>query len=628
MAQSLAIKDTSAERNRFSRRALTLYVLVLGAMALLFGRMVQLQVVEHETYKTRSEDNRIQLQPIPPPRGLIYDRHGVLLADNQGVASLSIVKERAGDLEATLDRLATLVPVSDDELASFRKRLDQRRRPLQPVALKVTLNEEEQAVLAVNRHDLPGVQVDTQLLRHYPFGELFAHVVGSVRRVNESDLQRLDSVRYSGTNFVGKRGLESFYENSLHGQVGYRKVEIDARGRIRRVVDEQPPTAGMNITTHLDSRLQIAASAALGDRRGAIVAINPKTGGILAMVSQPGYDPNSFVTGIGSAEYKELVTSLNVPLFDRATRGQYAPGSTFKPIVGLAALSYGKTHWQDTIEDRGFFQLPGQERIYRDWNWTARNAGGQGTVDLRRAIYRSSNVYFYDLGSRLTIDEIHEFASQFGYGSVTSIDVADAQPGLLPDPAWKYGAKGEPWYPGDNINLSIGQGDLLVTPLQVATVATLIANRGHWVRPRLMLSSDAPLLDYDPPARLGQVVGPSPQDWENIVDAMEEVVHRGNKGYGNNGTAWAYVGMDIAYRMAGKSGTAQVVEIRQGEEYDEELLDEYNRKHAWFMAFAPADDPTIALAVLVENGGGGSSVAAPVAKEVVDAYLLPQLAER
>ena len=315
-------------------------------------------------------------------------------------------------------------------------------------------------------------------------------------------------------------------------------------------------------------------------------------------------------------------------MFNRAINGQYAPGSTFKPIVGLAGIASGEISWQEQIEDRGWFKLPNQERIYRDWSWTANNSGGQGRVDLNRAIYRSSNVYFYDLASRIGVDRLVAFAAQFGLGQNLALDIDQASGGLLPDPIWKRGAKGEVWYPGDTVNMGIGQGDLLVTPLQLATVAGALANRGRVVQPRMLLESDGPLLELDPPPPLPGVVGPSPDDWERMVDAMEDVVHRGNQGYRQNGTAWAHIGRGIDYRMAGKSGTAQVVEIKQGEEYDEEELDEYNRKHAWFIAFAPADDPIIALSVLVENGGGGSSVAGPVAREVLDAYLLPQLALR
>jgi penicillin-binding protein 2 len=315
-------------------------------------------------------------------------------------------------------------------------------------------------------------------------------------------------------------------------------------------------------------------------------------------------------------------------MFNRAVNGQYAPGSTFKPIVGLAALSLGAVTWDETIVDHGSFRLPGQKRIYRDWSWAPGNAGGQGVVNLHRAIYRSSNVFFYDMATRLDIDALSAFAAQFGVGQRFALDLPDTSAGLLPNRAWKRAARNEIWYPGDSVNIGIGQGDLLVTPLQLATVAATIANRGRVVRPRMLLASDRPLTEFDPPQPLPAVAGPSPDDWERMVDAMEGVVHRGRKGYGENGTAWYYIGQDIAYRMAGKSGTAQVVEIQQGHEYDEEELTEFQRKHAWFMAFAPADDPVIALAVLVENGGGGSAVAAPVAREVIDAYLLPQLATR
>ena len=628
MAPTIAIKDPQAERRDFVNRAIILFAIAVVLIGILVVRLMQLQIWEYETYQTRSDENRIQVQPLAPPRGLIYDRNGVLLAENQPVSSLAIVRERVADLPLLFSQLNALVGISMEDIEGFEKRSRGRRRPFEPVALKLTLTEPEIARLAVNRYQLPGVEITTQLLRHYPDGQLLAHAVGSVRRVSEDDLRRLDPVRYSATKFVGRRGVERFYESSLHGEVGYQRVEIDAHGRIRQVLDISPPSAGQNITLHLDSRLQIAAAAALGDRRGAIVALDTRSGGVLAMVSNPGYDPNLFVTGMSDDQYQSLAGSRDTPLFNRAINGQYAPGSTFKPIVGLAGVSLGVTSWQEKIEDKGWYQLPNQERIYRDWSWTPDNSGGQGTVDLHRAIYRSSNVFFYDLATRIGIDALAPFAAQFGLGQRTALDIPDASEGLMPDRIWKRGARGEVWYPGDNVNLGIGQGDLLVTPLQLATMTAVIANRGRWVRPRMLLASDSPLAEFDPPPPMPSVAGPTPDDWERMVDAMEAVVHRGNKGYRQNGVAWAHIGRDIAYRMAGKSGTAQVVEIKQGEEYDEEELDEYNRKHAWFTAFAPADDPAIAVAVLVENGGGGSSVAGPVAREVLDAYLLPQLAVR
>lgn len=628
MSRRLAIKDQVRERHTFAARAAGLFAIVVGLVGLLVVRMIQLQVWEHETYQTRSEQNRIQVQPLAPPRGLIYDRNGELLAGNQAISTLTVVRERVPDMDLLLEALEPLVSITAEDIEQFGERLAGARRPFEPVALKLNLSEEEVARLAVNRHRLPGVEIATELVRHYPFDGLVAHAVGSVRRVTREDLQAVDGIRYSATRFIGRHGVERFYERSLHGEVGHQKVEMDAHGRVRQVLDISPPVAGQNITVHLDNRLQIAAAAALGDRRGAVVALDPRSGGVLAMVSQPSYDPNLFVTGISDEQYRALVSSRDVPLFNRAINGQYAPGSTFKPVVGLAGLSLGLLSWEDEIVDRGWFRLPGQDRIYRDWSWQPGNAGGQGRVDLHRAIYRSSNVFFYDLASRMEIADLAGFASQFGIGRRTAVDVPETSAGLMPDAQWKRANRGVMWYPGDSVNVGIGQGDVLVTPLQLATVAATIANRGRIVRPRMLLASDRPLVEFDPPQPLPPVLGPSADDWERMVDAMEAVVHRGGKGYGQNGTAWYYIGQDIPYRMAGKSGTAQVVEIRQGEAYDEEELSEYQRKHAWFIAFAPADDPVIALSVLVENGGGGSSVAGPVAREVIDAYLLPQLAAR
>ena len=604
------------------------FLLAVVGVVILLGRLVQLQVVEHETYSVKSDENRIQLQPIAPIRGLIFDRNGVVLADNRPVFAVNLITERIDDLNEMLATLSELIEITDDDLEAFAKRKKRKQRPYAPVALVYNLTDDEVARVSVNRHRLPGVEIGTQMVRHYPLGELFAHAVGSVRRINERDLARLDPVAYSGTQFVGKRGVEQFYERSLHGEVGHELVETDARGRIRQVLETHPPRQGRNVTLQLDSRLQIAAHAALGERRGAIVAIDPRTGGVMALVSNPAYDPNLFVTGISTSAYRELADARDTPLFNRATHGQYSPGSTFKPAVALAGLASGVMAWDETIEDKGFFKLPNQERIYRDWSWKKNNAGGQGLVDMRRAIYRSSNVYFYDLASRMNITRFTDFVSQFGFGRNMAIDVADARSGLLPNPVWKRGMKGEVWYPGDTVNMSIGQGDVLATPLQLATYSALIANRGEWLRPRMLLSSDEPLLEFDPGPAPERVAGPTMVDWEGIVDAMEDVVHRGREGYRQSGTAYTHIGTDITYRMAGKSGTTQVVEIRQGEEYSEEELDEYQRKHAWFIAFAPADDPQIALSVLVENGGGGSSVAAPVARAVVDAYLLPTLAQR
>ncbi len=634
MASALSLNDPSSDRRNFVRRSALLFIIAMLLIGVLIARLVQLQVLDYDTYQTRSDENRIQVQPLAPPRGLIYDRNGVLLAENRPVSALALVDERVKDLDALVEELRELVDIGADDLAAYEKRLERRRRPYEAVTLREVLSEGEVASLAVNRHRLPGVEVRTELKRHYPFGAVMAHAVGSVRRVTEEDLRRFDEAtnsNYSATEFIGRRGVERFYERSLHGEVGYQRVEINAHGRILQVLDIEPPTSGQDITLHLDSRLQIAATAALGERRGSVVALDPRTGGILALVSNPGYDPNLFVTGISTDQYQSMVNSLETPLFNRAINGQYSPGSTFKPIIGLAGITNRVIDWDEEITDHGWFKLPNQDRIYRDWSWRQGGGGGQGVVNMNRAIYRSSNIFFYDLATRLSINQIGDFAGQFGIGRQLAVDVADASSGLMPDPIWKQGVKGEVWYPGDNVNVGIGQGDVLVTPLQLATMTSVIANRGRVVRPRMLNPQpDGRLpMEFDPPQPLPGVLGPSADDWERMVSAMESVVHRGGlgfkDGYGQNGTAWAYIGRDIDYRMAGKSGTAQVVEIKQGEEYDEELLDEYKRKHAWFIAFAPVADPVIALAVLVENGGGGSSVAAPVAREVLDFYLLPQL---
>lgn len=615
--------DPEQLRQAFAKRAFVLFVVVAGLFSVLGARLVWLMIVQYQEYRTQSEDNHRQTVPMVPVRGLIYDRNGHLLADNQPILSIAIVTELVDDLDRALFDIDALVGVSADERAAFKDRVRRKRRPLEAIPLKTGVTPAQRAKVEVNRHRLHGVVISPESVRHYPFDALLAHAVGSVRRISEEDLIDLDARRYRSTRFIGKRGVEAFYEQSLHGEPGFRQVEVDVHGVERGEFSRQRPTPGHDLVLHLDVDLQIAATRALGGRRGAVVAIEPKTGGILALVSNPSYDPNLFVSGLTAAQYQALLDSRDRPLLNRATDGRYAPGSTFKPIVGLAGLALDLTDWERTYADYGEFRLPNQRRIYRSWNWQPGQPGGQGIVNLRQAVFRSSNGYFYDLGSQMEVDALPEFAAQFGYGRVLSLDVADADAGVLPDSDWKRGQRGEPWYPGDTVNMAIGQGDLLATPLQVATVASIIANRGLLVPPRMLKSSDGVLPEtLAPTAQPERVEGLADTDWELMVDAMEDVIHLGNQGYLRNGIAWAHIGMDIGYRLAGKSGTAQVVEIPQGEEYDEELLDEYSRKHAWFMAFAPADDPVIALSAFVENGGGGSAVAGPIVREVVDAYLL------
>ncbi len=622
----LRITAGEDQRQAFTTRTLCAFLIVAALFSLLIGRLIWLMGYQHGEHLTNSENNRARTLPLVPTRGLIYDRAGRILAHNRPLFSIVVVPEPATDLNTILAEIATRVNLTDDEIAAFHARVKrQRRKPLQPIPLKRHINPVERAAIEVDRHRLGGVQVVAETVRHYPFGPLMAHAVGSVRRITEEDLRVLDKRRYQATRFVGKRGVEAFYEWSLHGEPGYRRIEVDVHGHESRELSRQRSSTGQNVTLHLDADLQAAASAALARRRGAVVAIEPATGGILAMVSTPGYDPNLFTTNITQTRYNELVASLDTPLLNRATQGRYAPGSTVKPIVGLAGLALGITDWKAIVNDRGEFKLPGNPHVYRDWSWTPENPGGQGIVNMRSAIYRSSNVYFYDLASHTKTDALQEFAAQFGFGRVTAVDVANADAGVLPDQAWKRIHMDEPWYPGDTLNLAIGQGDLLATPLQLATMTAIIANRGVLVPPRMLKSSDGVLTEFKPPASPRRIEGPSTRDWEQMVGAMEDVVHRGNRGPGKNGIAWAYIGRNVGYRMAGKSGTAQLVEIPQGEQYDEEKLGERQRKHAWFVAFAPVDAPRIAIAVLVENGGSGSSVAAPVAREILDAYLLPRM---
>jgi penicillin-binding protein 2 len=620
MAEPLALKDHSTESQIFVDRVVIGFTVLLILTAILLGRLFYLQIGQYSVYTTLSDKNRIHIQSLPPTRGLIYDRNGELIADNVPAYALTIVKERAEDIDQTIEKLRALININDKHEKAFKKRLKRRRRPFESEPIRFKLTEDEIARISVNRYRLPGVEIEAQLVRHYHKGALMAHAVGSVRRINETDLQKLDSVAYSGTDHIGKIGVERYYESSLLGKVGYRRVETNARGKVMKVLDETPPVPGNNIYLEVDAKLQQSAMDALAGRRGAVVAIEPSTGGILALVSSPSYDPNLFVSGIDQKTYADLRDSNNAPLFNRAVQGQYEPGSTLKPFLALAALERGIITADYTIEDPGWYKLPNSSRLYRDWNWKKSGAGGHGKVHLQKAIYRSCNIYFYDLAIRMGIESIADYLQQFGFGKSAILDLPEVRKGLLPSPEWKQRARGEPWYPGDTVNIGIGQGSMLVTPIQLATAVTVLANRGRWVEPHMLRPADTKAAAG--PEGLRDVPKMDERNWQIVLEAMSMVVHRGNQGFGENGTAWAYIGMDIDYRMAGKSGTAQVVGIKQGEEYEEDELDERFRKHAWFVAFAPFDEPKIALAVLIENGGGGSQVAAPVAKQIIDAYLL------
>jgi penicillin-binding protein 2 len=604
-------KDVAAERRLFQRRTVVMLVLVIAMLGVLAGRMYQLQVIEHDVYRTLSDKNRVQVQSVAPPRGLVYDRNDVLLAENRPVFSVTLVPERIDNLDQTLARLESIIDISEEDLERFRRRLNEPRRPFQEMPLRYDLTETEIARLAVVRHQLPGVEVAAELVRYYPYSELTSHVLGFVGRINREELQRIDPVNYAGTNYIGKSGIERFYEQTLHGEVGYQHVETNARGRVLRVLERENPVPGEDLQLHLDMRLQRLAFELLDGRRGAIIAIEPDTGGILALASVPGFDANKFVTGISVADYQELSTSPDKPLFNRALRGQYPPGSTMKPMLAIAALDSGATTRDKTIWDPGYYQINGTGRRYRDWKRT-----GHGWVDLNDSIAESCDIYFYDVAVEMGVDTMEKYLAQFGFGEDATLDVSGALSGLLPSKDWKRAMRNERWYPGDSVNMGIGQGFMLATPLQLATATAVIANRGDWVEPRLLkdIRGDRSVGDVLPLGDHSSLTLDNPDDWEYVVDAMEDVMH------GAKGTARA-VGRGADYRMAGKTGTAQVFSLEEDEEYDAEEIRERLRDHALFVGFAPSDDPQIVVSVIVENGGGGSSTAAPVARAMFDAWL-------
>lgn len=605
-------KDIAAERRLFQSRAMVMLLLVFVLLGVLIARMYQLQVVEHDIYTTLSDKNRVQVQSVAPPRGLVYDRNDVLLAENRPVFSVTLVPERVGDMEQTLAKLQGMLSISDEDMERFHRRLLEPRRPFQELPLRYDLNEQEIARLAVHRHELPGVEVSAELVRYYPHSELTAHALGYVGRINRQELQQIDPINYAGTNYIGKSGVERFYEELLHGRVGYQHVETNARGRTLRVLERENPVPGEDIQLHMDLRLQRLAHQLLDGRRGAIIAIEPSTGGILALASVPGFDANQFVTGIGVEAYRALSESPDKPLFNRALRGQYPPGSTLKPMLAVAALDSGAVTRDKTIWDPGYFQLSSNGRRWRDWKW-----GGHGWVDLKTAVAESCDIYFYEAAVAMGVDTMHQYLAKFGFGEDATLDVAGALSGLLPSRDWKRAVHNEPWYPGDSVNLGIGQGFMLATPLQLATATSVIANRGNWSEPRLLkdIKGDLSIDEVLPSATHQSIELENPDDWEFVVESMAEVMH------GSKGTARG-AARGAPYRMAGKTGTAQVFSLDEDEEYDAEEIRERLRDHALFVGFAPVDDPQIAVAVIVENGGSGSGTAAPVARAMFDAWLL------
>ncbi|GMQ97151.1 MAG: penicillin-binding protein 2 [Gammaproteobacteria bacterium] len=605
------LRNTRVESQLFIFRTLQATFICLLAILIIVARLYTLQVIDYERYATESRENRIKLLPVPPTRGLIYDRNGVLLAGNQPSYSIELTPERVPDLKQTLMRLQKLLNLTDLDIKRFH-RSRKRKQSFVGIPIKLNLSDEEVAQFAVNQHRFPGVSIVANLSRYYPLRSHATHAVGYVGRINEDELQNIDAVDYRGTNHIGKVGIEKAYEDILHGSVGNEQVEINARGRILRKLKSRPALPGKNLHLTIDSRIQAIAEQALGDNRGAIVAIDPRDGGIIAFVSQPSFDPNYFVNGIDPDQYAELRDAKSRPLFNRALSGGYPPGSTIKPFIALAGLQSNTITASQITFCPGYYTLPGDDHKYRDWKKT-----GHGEVNLRDAITESCDVYFYDLARRLGIGRIHDALAQFGFGVRTGIDIEGELSGLLPSKRWKRAAKNLPWYPGETLITGIGQGFILTTPLQLATATAIIANRGRRIRPHLVKGIEDILsnkTEQHIPKNAGQGPDIDERNWDEVIGGMVDVVHS------KRGTA-RRIGRGINYKIAGKTGTAQLFSIKQDEKYEASKVNEQLRDHALFIAFAPADNPQIAISVIVENGGSGSSVAAPIAATVIKAYL-------
>lgn len=606
----LGLKDYGRESRRFNSRVLLAGLFVVLLLGFLVGRMAFLQISSHQHYTTLSRDNRVKLVPLPPTRGLIYDRNGVPLAENRPAFNLEITPERVEELPQTLEDLGNIIEISSADLERFHK-LRKRKRRFEGIPVRVNISPEEAAVFAVHQHKFPGVAIAAGLTRDYPQNDITAHTLGYVGRISEKDLQSISASDYAGTTHIGKNGVEKTYESVLHGTVGLEKVEVNARGKVVRVLERTPPVPGRSLQLNIDVELHRIALEAFGDNVGAAVAIDPRNGGVLALVSKPGFMPNLFVEGISSKDYKALQQDDSNPLYNRALRGQYPPGSTVKPFMGLAGLESGMINPTSKKYCIGYYQLPGHEHRYRDWKKT-----GHGPVDVDAAITQSCDVFFYQLAHDMGVDKLQQYLKYFRFGEKTGIDLIGERPGIRPSREWKRKRYNQPWYPGETVIMGIGQGYFLATPLQLAAATAAIANGGTYYTPHVA----ARIMDDDSgeswelaPVKSAVPVTDS-LNWDKVKDSMVHVVE------GARGTAKRI--LTPAYRIAGKTGTAQVFTVKQDEKYDEETVAHKMRDHALFIAYAPVEDPQIALAVIVENGGHGGSTAAPIARKIMDAYLL------
>ena len=613
-------KDTRGEGEMFRRRALAGFALILLGLCALVGRYVFLQVLHHDEFALRSVNNSVKPRAIPPARGLIYDRNGVLLADNVPAFRLEVRPDQVQNMNDMLSQLGKVVPLDQDDLDAFRKQLKQSHR-FDSVPLKMRLTEDDIARFAVNRWRFPGVDVVPYLTRYYPLGPLFAHVVGYVSRIDADDMANLDPDRYKGTTHIGRSGLERSYEDMLHGTPGYELDEVNADGRIQQVLETHPPIPGKNLYLSIDARIQKAAEEAFEGRPGAAVAIDPRNGQVLAMVSVPEFDPNLFVNGISQADYKALITSPDKPLINRALKGAYPPGSTVKPFMGLAGLEYGVRTPQDTVLSTGVFYIPGQSRGYRD-----DQRGGVGTVNLYRAIEDSVNTYFYKLALDLGIDRISAFMGSYGFGRPSGVDLPGEVSGILPSREWKarHSPKQPSWYPGETVIAGIGQGYWSVTAIQLAHALATFAGRGVPYAPRVVMATAdvgkhaLPLAN--PPT--GPSLIKNMKDWQAVNDGMQLVIYGTDPFSTGSGVK---LGDGFPYRIAGKSGTAERFS-RTSDAYNENRNTAYlaARHRAWFEAFTPAEDPRIAVAVVLEAGAWGAKDAGPIVRKILDAWLATQ----
>lgn len=611
------IKEHWREQQLFNSRILLTVFMLLGLAALVIVRLAQLQVLKHDYYSAASSGNQIRAEPIPPIRGLILDRNGKVLADNKPSYQLEITPERVPDMQDTLNRLVAARILAAEDLGELRELLGSRRS-FETLVIAEHLGDEELAAFAVRRPHFPGLEIRARLGRSYPWGEAAAHVLGYVGSLSAEDKRRLDPVEYAGTTHVGKSAAERSFEPALHGTSGHEDVVVNAHGRKMQVLKRVRPLPGRDVILSIDLDAQLAASNALAGRRGAVVAIDPETGEVLALTSTPGYDPNAISAGLSRRAYLALQEDIDRPLFNRALRGQYPPGSTIKPIVGLAGLHFGVTSTQKRIYCGGAYSLPGSSHRYRDWK-----PEGHGSVSLYEGIEQSCDVYFYSLARDLGIERMGGFMREFGLGASTGIDLEGEQSGVVPSPAWKKKAfkraAAQVWFPGETVIAGIGQGYMLATPLQLAHATATIATRGKRFKPTLLRGTRNPAtgtIEYQAPKPLPTVDDQDALHWEAIIEGMHGVMQ------GPRGTARA-VGSRAAFPIAGKSGTAQVFSVAQGQKYKASEVDERRRDHALFVAFAPLDAPRIAVAVVIENGESGSKAAAPIALEVINAYLKP-----